>query len=161
MLPVCATQNATNQPHRKENENNHLKEVTKLRFRMPSGSIWFISFYCSMFMVQFEASSPMKCCLLELVVEVSLFWVWCGFLSVCLCAIPLPVLNRAFHDGHCSKNNIPNMHRFHSKTDIPILPSFGVGWFSSLPAFTWFVLALARCFPNKFYEHAMCIGCYQ
>ena len=41
VLPVCATQNATNQPHRKENENNHLKEVTKLRFRMLSGSIWF------------------------------------------------------------------------------------------------------------------------
>ena len=82
VLPVCATQNATNQPHRKENENNHLKSVTKLRFRMPSGSIWFISFCCSIFMVQFEANSPIKCCLLKLVVEVSIFWV-SQCLSVC------------------------------------------------------------------------------
>ena len=153
--PVCATQNATNQPHRrKENENNHLKEVTKLRFRMPSGSIWFISF-CLWFSLR--QIHPWN------VVLKSWLWksVYFGFdvgFSVFVCVQFLSLFWTEPSKIRTASGTIsPTCTDFIRKQIFPYCQVL----FSGMPAFTWLVLALAHCFPNKFYEHAMCIGCYQ
>ena len=84
-----------------------------------------------------------------------------GFLCVCICAIPLPVQNRAFQDGHCLKNNNPQHARRTPSENVRkhIFPYYCQGWFTSLPRIPGLYHWPSSCFPHKFYEHAMCSGC--
>ena len=80
-----------------------------------------------------------------------------GFLCVCICAIPLPVQNRAFQDGHCLNNNNPQ----HARRTFESIYSH-MNAKVSLQVFLVYLLCifgLASCFPDNFYEHAMCSGC--